>query len=126
MIKQPLNGPGSATVQAQELNQSPTDLARSMTYLQSDFSGWTAERFDLSASQQEQIDTLPEDFKKTLSTAIANELLAGRTIAFTKEIPKEEWEDKDILIFSSHRNAYSFISASQDQSTGLQIVISYR
>ena len=126
-MKQPLNGPGAATVQEQELNQNAADLARSMTYLQSDFSGWMDERFELSLRQKEQIANLPTSFKSTMTEAIAQELLAGHTVAFAKEESnKPEQEDKDVLLSRSQAKSYSFESGDLRESTGLQILIRYR
>lgn len=125
-MKQLLNASGSAFVQANELAQSPADLSGSMLLLETDFDQWMDERFELSASQHTQIADMDPTFKATLAEAIARELLAGRTIAFAKASKTEKLRDKDVYIFSSTQQSYSFDSASMRRDEGLQILITYR
>ncbi|MBL1409087.1 hypothetical protein [Sphingobacterium faecale] len=125
-MRQPLNASGSAFVQANELAQSPADLAGSMLLLQTDFDQWMDERFELSSSQRTQIADMDPTFKATLAELIARELLAGRTIAFAKTGNTEKLRDKDVYIFSSTQQSYSFDSDSMRKDEGLQILITYR
>ncbi|MFD2556021.1 hypothetical protein [Sphingobacterium tabacisoli] len=129
-MKQPLNASGSAFVQAHELAQSPADLAGSMLLLETNFDQWMDERFELSASQRAQIANMKPFFKATLADAIAGELSAGRTIAFSKtnneKRAPEELRDKDVIIFGSTRQSYSLGAAEIHEDQGLQILITYR
>lgn len=127
-MKQALNASGSAFVQANELAQSPAELAGSMLLLETNFDQWMDERFDLSVSQRGQIAHMEPSFKAKLAEAIARELSAGRSIAFSKfnSEGKEELRDKDVFIFSSKRQSYSFGSAETSEEEGLQILVGYR
>lgn len=126
-MKKQLNSSGTALVQAAELSQSRAELAGSMLLLQTDFDRWMDERFELSLRQKEQIANLPASFKSTMTETIAQELLAGHTVAFAKEeTNKPEQEDKDVLLSRSQAKSYSFGSGDLEESTGLQIIIRYR
>lgn len=130
-MKQVLNASGSAFVQATELAKSPAELAGSMLLLETNFDQWMDERFVLSSSQQAQIANMNDSFKAILAESIAQELSAGRSIGFSKDLTKsttlkgDELRDKDVIIFRTQQQSYNFDSGEINEGQGLQILIQY-
>src|SRR5690606_9202577 len=84
-MKQPFDNVGFAQVQASTISLDATALQATVQQIRSNFAQWMKDTFELSASQQEQLDDLEPTFRQDLADAVADSWAVRHPILFYKE-----------------------------------------
>lgn len=130
-MKQPFDNVGFAQVQASTISLDATALQATVQQIRSNFAQWMKDTFELSASQQEQLDDLEPAFRQELADAVADSWAARHPILFYKEgdgtaKAAKERSVKDIILGRDRQKAQSVQSASVYTHETVSIQIVYR
>jgi len=126
-MKQPFNNPGVAQKQADFFSLTKAEQAMEIQAMLNDFAAWMEENFLLSPYQEEQIASMPEDFKAMLSTSIAECWESNQPVRFNKETrATDDRSPKDIIIGKGVSTEADASAALSSAGTGLYILIRYR
>jgi len=130
-MKQPFDNVGFAQVQASTISLDATALQATVQQIRSNFAQWMKDTFELSASQQEQLDDLDPAFRQDLADAVADSWAVRHPILFYKEEDgtakaAKERSVKDIILGRDQQKAQSVQSASVHTHEAVSIQIVYR
>jgi len=127
-MKQPFDNVGFAQVQASTISLDATALQATVQQIRSNFAQWMKDTFELSASQQEQLDDLEPAFRQDLADAVADSWAVRHPILFYKEEDgtAKERSVKDIILGRDRQKAQSVQSASVYTHEAVSIQIVYR
>lgn len=131
-MKQNFNNPGFAIVQANVLNLAPAVRMVVTNYIRTDLDGWMLETFEMSSSQQAQLQSLSPIFKQQIADAVADSWEAGQLVLFDKQIQEDHSESrsekspKDVLIEKMNRTSQNVQTQDISESQQVSIRILYR
>lgn len=128
-MKRPLNTLGVGQVQTDLFALTDQELQQEIVNLKQDFSAWMERHFELSASQMEQINEMPDSFRDGLTNAIASNLENRRLIAFSKQEKNHQQRTgknpKDVIILGQQNAAWRVGDEGSTDGCSLSIQISY-
>lgn len=127
-MKQNFNNVGFAQVQSQLLALPPAELATQLQALRTDLITWMLAHFNLTLSEQEQLESLPQTFRQDMASGIADVFEQGGTISFFKSEyaeakGREDRDGKDILYRPAKQQQYSFDEEELKETLELTIWI---
>lgn len=126
-MKQPFNNAGVAHFQSNFFALSAAKRALEIQTMLNDFPAWMDDNFLLSAYQQEQLASMPTDFRMMLSTSIAECWESNQPVQFNKETRTEDDRSpKDIIIGQALSTSGDPSGSISSAGTGLYIWIRYR
>jgi len=99
------------------------ERATELQLMRDDFAVWMEDHFNLKSHQAQQLNNLPAEFRKQLSSAISNYLIQGYPLQFQKDEKEEDPDFKDLTIHGLEKWQDDVVKVN---FTPLFIRISYR
>ena len=127
-MKPNFDNAGVAQVQASVVGLPASELADELAQVRADFKAWMREHFDLTTSQEQQLDLMPTDFTARLANAIADRWEQRIVVPFYKETSaKGNSNDlKDLIINGQNQLTYTLGSNPSVTAPELSIWIRYQ
>lgn len=128
-MKQNFDNVGFAQVQARVIALPSAELHMELTLLRTDPSGWILANFELTASQQQQLASLPPAFLSEIANGVADVFEQRGTVNFFKQEHaqardgREDRDGKDILYRPTPQKMYSFDQEELDENLEISIWI---
>lgn len=127
-MKPNFDNAGVAQVQASVVGLPASELTAELTLVRADLKAWMREHFDLTTSQDQQLDLMPADFTARLANAIADRWEQRIVVPFYKETSaKGNSNDlKDLIINGQNQLTYTLGSSPSVAAPELSIWIRYQ
>lgn|SRR5690606_23189795 len=127
-MKPNFDNAGVAQVQASVVGLPASELADELAQVRADFKAWMREHFELTTSQEQQLDLMPADFTARLANAIADRWEQRIVVPFYKETSaKGDGNDlKDLIINGQNQLTYTLGSSPSVAAPELSIWIRYQ
>ncbi|WP_343318182.1 hypothetical protein [Sphingobacterium multivorum] len=97
-MKENFDNAGVAQKVATLLALPLADRALELQVMKDNFAAWMEHHFNLQPHQVEQLNNLPAELRKQLSTAISNYLMQGYTLQFQKDQKEEDPDFKELSV----------------------------
>lgn|SRR5690606_1637746 len=114
--------------EVQGLVMALPDAARSeeTQQIRTDLISWMMEKFNLTASQQQQLMQMPDDLRDSIASDLAGSWEDGVPITFFKEEKDEDGGIKDIIYGQRVTQSYTVNTQSRSTVAQMSIWIRYR
>lgn len=125
MTKQPFDNTGAAQVQAMVLGLPIDSRLKEVQAIRTQPTVWLQKHFDFTASQLDQLMSLPEEVITEIGQGIADAWQDGVMIAFNKDDEDDDKGFKDLLFENTNHRAYNFHTGAISSSYVFSIWITY-
>lgn len=131
-MKQNFDNAGFANTQANVLNLPPAVRLVVTNRIRTDIDGWLLDTFEMSSSQQVQLEDLSPAFKQQIADAVADSWDAGQLVLFDKQVQPyksrsgEEQTPKDVVLEKMGITSQNVQSQAISESQQVSIRIQYR
>src|SRR5690606_36758167 len=126
-MKPNFDNAGVAQVQASVVGLRASELADELAQVRANFKAWMREHFDLTTSQEQQLDLMPTDVTALLANAIADRWEQRSVVPFYKETSTtgNSNDIKDLIINGQNQSTYTLCSSPSVAAPELSIWIRY-